>query len=64
MRILLSRGVTAIASIILATFDVVFVVTISVALEMRIAAFLLATLFFGACTAFARASEQVLEDAT
>lgn len=63
LRVVLSRGVATIAAIIIATFDVVFVVTISVALEIRIAAFLI-LLFFGTFAAFARASEQVLEDAT
>jgi hypothetical protein len=64
LQVLLSRGVATIAAIIFATFDVVFVVTISVALELRIAAFLLAILFFGTFAAFARAFEHVLEDAT
>ena len=125
LRVVLSRGVATIAAIIIATFDVVFVIcsarkmhawekhqvasihvrwrwntvlltTISVALEIRIAAFLITILrqfvsvqrvdhgvayfgqtatktasrrccchlFFGTFAAFARASEQVLEDAT
>lgn len=61
LQVFLSRVVTTIAAIPFATSDVVFVVAISVALETRLVAF--HCLFFGACAAFARASEEVLEDA-
>jgi len=64
LQVLFFGVVTTIAAIIIATLDIVFIVTISVALEMRIVAFLLGILFFGTRAAFARASEQVLEDAT
>lgn len=63
LQVFLSRVVTTIAAIPFATSDVVFVVAISVALETRLLAFHCVILFFGACAAFARASEEVLEDA-